>query len=197
MKRHLTASAVSVGAGNENGAVASVADRAQTAVNENTRTKSASGEPSLALASVSGWTHTLILTGELNYRSAHTLEAEIERVCEEGVTGITLDLRGLTYIDSIGLAVIAFRCGLCKRSGYDFALIPGSAFVRRAFERAGVTDFLAPQEDALAPPRRVRASAAPRLRRLRLRGTRKQPQEEQEDVQHVQEDPGGERDCFV
>jgi len=32
---------------------------------------------------------------------------ELERLCEEGLTGITLDLRELTYIVSTGVAVIA------------------------------------------------------------------------------------------
>lgn len=153
MKRHLTASAVSIGTRNESGAVASVANRTHTAFNKNARTQPASSEPSLALASVRVWTHTLILTGELNHRSAHALEAEIERLCEDGVTGITLDLRELTYIDSVGVAAIAFRCGLCKRRGYDFALIPGSRFIHRAFERAGVTDLLPFHEDDLAARR--------------------------------------------
>jgi anti-anti-sigma factor len=142
MKRHLTASAVSVGARSEGDAVGSVATRPHAAVSTNTRSQPASSEANLVLASVDVQTHTLILTGELDHRSAHALEAEIERLCEEGVTGITLDLRELTYIDPIGVAVIAFRCGLCKRRGYDFALIPGSRFVHRAFEQAGVTDLL-------------------------------------------------------
>ena len=154
MKRHLTASAVSVDTGNEEGATGSVATQTHAAVNKNTRTQPASSEPSLVLASVSVWTHTLILTGELDHRSAYALEAEIERLCEDGVTGITLDLRELTYIDSIGVAVIAFRCGLCERRGYDFALIPGSPFIHRAFEQAGVTDLLPFQEDDVAAPRR-------------------------------------------
>jgi anti-anti-sigma factor len=105
------------------------------------------------LASVSARTHTLILTGELDGRSALVLEAEIERLCEEGVTGITLDLRELTCIDAIGLAVIAFRCGLCQRRGYDFALIPGSPRVQRAFERAGVAELLPFQREDVAAPR--------------------------------------------
>ena len=142
MKRHLTASAVSVGAPREGDAVGSVAARSHTAFSNNTTTQPASSEASLVLASVDVQTHTLILTGQLDHRSAPALEAEIERLCEGGVTGITLDLRELTYIDAIGVAVIAFRCGLCKRRGYDFALIPGSRFVHRAFEQAGVTDLL-------------------------------------------------------
>ena len=144
MKRHLTASAVSVGARSEGDVAGSVAIRPQphAAVSTNSRSQPASSEANLVLASVSVQAHTLILTGELDHRSAHALEAEIERLCEEGVTGITLDLSELSYIDSIGVAVIAFRCGLCKRRGYDFALIPGSRFVHRAFEQAGVSDLL-------------------------------------------------------
>jgi anti-anti-sigma factor len=142
MGRQLAVSAV--GTRKEGGAEASVADRS--------RAQAASSEPSLALANANVWTHTLILTGELNSRSAHALEAEIEHLCEEGVTGITLDLRGLTHIDWTGVAVIAFRCNLCKRRGHDFALIPGSPLIQRAFEQAGVGDALPFQNaDVTAP----------------------------------------------
>jgi len=94
----------------------------------------------VALASVPDRTHTLVVKGELHHRSAHALEAEIERLCEEGVTGITLDLRELAYIDSIGIAVIGFRSGLCKRRGYDFSVISGSRVIRRALDQAGVPE---------------------------------------------------------
>jgi anti-anti-sigma factor len=149
MKRHRATSAVSISTGNEDGAVASVANPTPTAVNQNAHTQSALAEPHLKLASVNIRTHTLVLTGELDHRSAHSLEAAIERLCEDGVTGITLDLRELTYIDPIGVAVIAFRSGLCKRRGYDFALIPGSQSIQKAFDRAGVSDLLPFQEDEL------------------------------------------------
>jgi anti-anti-sigma factor len=86
--------------------------------------------------------HTLVLMGELDRVSAHTLEAEIERLCETGTGGITLDLRKLTYIDATGVAVIAFRSRLCRRRGFEFALIRGSWPVQRAFELAGLIDVL-------------------------------------------------------
>jgi len=105
------------------------------------------GERGLVLTSVNTWNHTLILTGELNHRSAHALEVEIERLCEEGVTDITLDLRDLVAIDSVGVAVIAFRCGLCEKRGYGFRLIRGSRAVQRAFEQAGVIEILPFQDD--------------------------------------------------
>ncbi|HWX96083.1 MAG TPA: STAS domain-containing protein [Solirubrobacteraceae bacterium] len=117
----------------------------------------------MTLANAPVWTHTLILSGELNRRSVHTLEAEIEHVCEEGVTAITLDLRGLTYIDWTGVAVIAFRCNLCKRRGCDFALIPGPPVVQHAFEQAGVRDALPfENDDAGGTPIEAHQEQAPR-----------------------------------
>jgi anti-anti-sigma factor len=86
--------------------------------------------------------HTLILTGSLDRGSVRQLETEMERLCDDGVAGITLDLRELTYIDAIGVAVVAFRCGLCLRRGYDFALIRGPRNVQRAFEHAGLSELL-------------------------------------------------------
>ncbi|MFI4977780.1 MAG: STAS domain-containing protein [Solirubrobacterales bacterium] len=153
MKRHRLAIAASASTRNESGAAGSVANQTRTAFNKNKRAQPALSKASFAPASVSLRTHTLILTGDLDGGSAHALEAEIERLCDEGVTGITLDLRQLTYIDLTGVAVIAFRCGLCQKRGYDFALIPGSRFIHRVFERAGVTDLLPFQQDDLPAPR--------------------------------------------
>ncbi|MGH2902151.1 MAG: STAS domain-containing protein [Solirubrobacteraceae bacterium] len=102
--------------------------------------------------------HMLALTGELTLRSAHTLEVEIERLFEEGVTSITLDLRQLTYIDPIGVAVIVFRCRLCKRQGHAVRLISGPPLVQRAFVEAGVIDELPFQVDEVAAYRETRGS---------------------------------------
>lgn len=153
MKPHQMAMAASVGTPTGAGAVATVPNKAQAAFNEEIRSEPALSEPCLVPALPSAQPHTLILTGELDRGSAHALEAEIERLCEEGVSGITLDLRGLTYIDSIGVAVIAFRCRLCQRRGYDFALVRGSRSINRAFEQAGVLELLPFQEEAVAVPR--------------------------------------------
>jgi anti-anti-sigma factor len=151
MKRHQLAIAASTR--DEDDALGSVATQTRTAFNKNTRIQPASSEATFGPTAVSLRTHTLILTGALDGVSAHALEAEIERLCAEGVTGITLDLRELAYIDLTGVAVIAFRCGLCQKRGYDFALIPGSRFIHRVFERAGVTDLLPFQRDDVAAPR--------------------------------------------
>jgi anti-anti-sigma factor len=142
MKRHLTTSAVDIG-GSIVGTVPEALIEPRPSILESAREPTPETvERELVLTSVNTWNHTLILTGELTHRSAHALEVEIERLCEEGVTDITLDLRDLTGIDSVGVAVIAFRCGLCEKRGYGFRLIRGSHSVQRAFDKAGVTSLL-------------------------------------------------------
>jgi anti-anti-sigma factor len=154
MKRHQLAPAKSLSGQKEGSALAGGAAQTLTVLSNNRRRQPASSEGIPALASVRDWTHTLVLTGELDRASAHALEAEIERLCEEGVSGITLDLRQLTYIDSTGVAVIAFRSDLCKRRGYDFALIPGSPSIQRAFAQAGVSELLPFLADDVGPAQR-------------------------------------------
>jgi anti-anti-sigma factor len=152
-----TASIATVDAGD---APAGVANRSTRRFSKGARTRPAEDRAGVVLKSVSVWTHTLILTGELTRRSAHALELEMERLCEQGVTDITLDLSQLGYIDATGVAVIAFRSGLCERQGYGFALIPGSRVVHEAFEQAGVSEMLPFLEDEMARRRRVSGSAA-------------------------------------
>ena len=159
MERHLTTSTGSINTSSEGNTTGLVVMSADTACDGNTafdRTRRAwptRNQPHPLSESVSIWMHTLIPTGELTHRSAHTLEVEIERLFEEGVTSITLDLRQLTHIDPIGVAVIAFRCRLCKRQGRGILLIAGPKCVQRAFEEAGVIDRLPFQEDVLAARR--------------------------------------------
>ncbi|HXA53553.1 MAG TPA: STAS domain-containing protein [Solirubrobacteraceae bacterium] len=99
--------------------------------------------PHLTLASVPIWRHKLILTGSLDHRTVVELEDEIECLCEEGVTTITLDLRQLDAVDSVGAKAIACRGAACVRRGRDFAVVPGSPVVRRVLAEAGAESLLA------------------------------------------------------
>jgi anti-anti-sigma factor len=164
MEPDLTTSTASISAQPTGGLSVIRADRTSTTLDSHARTQPAQSELGPPVPTRDAWTHTLILTGELTHRSAHRLEVEIERLFGEGVTDITLDLRQLTHIDSIGVAVISFRCSLCRRQGYGFALIPGSRLVHRAFEQAGVIDLLPFQGDEVAA-RRLRASMPARRSR--------------------------------
>jgi anti-anti-sigma factor len=146
MKRHLTTSAVNIGGSSVATVPEALIEPRPSILEPTPEPVPEKAERELVLTSVNTWNHTLILTGELTHRSAQALEVEIERLCEEGVTDITLDLRDLVRIDPVGVAVIAFRCGLCEKRGYGFRLIRGSHAVQRAFEEAGVTSLL-PFED--------------------------------------------------
>jgi anti-anti-sigma factor len=52
-----------------------------------------------------GSRQTLAVSGELDLANAGTLEAELRRAAEDGEQ-IVLDLRGLEFIDSTGIAVL-------------------------------------------------------------------------------------------
>lgn len=81
--------------------------------------------------------HTLVLAGELDRVSAPVLETEIERLCEQGVVALTLDLRTLSEIDAVGVAVIVHRCGWCARRGCRMSVLAVDAGpVQSAFAKA-------------------------------------------------------------
>jgi anti-anti-sigma factor len=148
MKRHLTSSTTSQYARNQDDtAAAAVADRIRAGDDEIGLSEAADARLRLTLASAPVWRHRLILTGELDYRSAPELEEEIECLCQEGVTTLTLDLRQLDAIDSTGATAIAFRGTSCRRGGHDFAVIPGSRVIRRALAEAGAANLLTPDSN--------------------------------------------------
>jgi anti-anti-sigma factor len=149
MERHFIGMAVGVNSKNGD-ALSSDADQTQTAFDNRPDAPARLREVEFTPARVARRVHTVILAGSLDRGSVCELEAEIERLCDDGVAGITLDLRELTDIDATGVAVVAFRCRLCRRRGYDFTLIRGPRNVQRAFEHAGLSELL-PFADEPAP----------------------------------------------
>jgi anti-sigma B factor antagonist len=160
MKRHRTAAKLRLVAHNQRGAPKSVSDRTH-AVEETYARQRPALAPRLALAGASARVHTLILSGNLDRHSAPILEAEIEHLLDEGVGSVVLDLRQLTTVDATGVAVLAFRSQLCRRRGYELRLIPGSPLMQRTFEKAGVTDLVAPPDDHIAAARLAAAPSEP------------------------------------
>jgi anti-sigma B factor antagonist len=86
--------------------------------------------------------HTLILTGELDARSAPALEASIAERFAAGPGPIALDLGGLSFIDSSGLWTILAAMRWCERQGRGFSLLPGPEPVQQVFEVTGLIDVL-------------------------------------------------------
>jgi anti-anti-sigma factor len=142
MKRHPTLSTTSQHALEQDDTAEAVTDRTPAGDGQTSLSETAHARPQLTLTSAPVWGHKLILTGKLDHHSAPELEEEIECLCEEGVTTLTLDLRQLDAIDSTGVTAIARRGAVCKMRGHGFAVIPGSRVIRRALAEAGATDLL-------------------------------------------------------
>jgi anti-anti-sigma factor len=98
-------------------------------------------------ASVRDGRHTLQLSGELDLAVAARLEATILGFCGDGVSGITLDLSQLTFMDSSGLRAVLRAQELCAEHGHEFLVMPGSGQVQRLLELTGTDDVL-PLADA-------------------------------------------------
>lgn len=99
-----------------------------------------------------GGDHTLRLQGELDMAGVPSLEAAVRRICRDGTNSIALDLSGLGFIDSTGLAAIVHVSGLCAKYGYTFRIVPGPPAVHRLFEVTGLDAVLpfAGADDAVA-----------------------------------------------
>jgi anti-anti-sigma regulatory factor len=89
------------------------------------------------------WWHTVVLVGTLNWRTVPDLEDEIKCLCDEGVTGITLDLREVSLVDPTAVRFIASASVRERSRGRDFAVIPSPGPVRWALFDTGAVDLLA------------------------------------------------------
>jgi anti-anti-sigma factor len=142
MTHHLTLSTASQHGHSQSDEAEAVLDRTSAGDGEANLSVATRSRPHLRLAGKAVWRHRLILTGKLDCRSASELEEEIECLCEEGVTILTLDLRQLDGIDPAGAMVIAFCGAACRRRGRDFVVIPGSSVIHRVLTEVGAMDLL-------------------------------------------------------
>ena len=84
----------------------------------------------------------LRLSGELDMAGVPMLEAAVAQACSRGPRTVTLDLSGLRFIDSTGLAAILRANGECTHNGCSFRLLPGPRSVQRLFEVTGLDGVL-------------------------------------------------------
>lgn len=74
------------------------------------------------------------LTGELDLAGAAALEQELARVEAEAAQVVVLDLRGVEFMDSSGLRLIAVTSQRAHEEGRRIALVPGPEQVMRVFD---------------------------------------------------------------
>ena len=85
----------------------------------------------------------IALTGELDLSSAPALDEEIARLTTaEGVRRVIVDLRGLAFLDSSGLRVVAMAERRLDAAGRPLALVRGVETVQRVFEITRMDDRL-------------------------------------------------------
>lgn len=138
MKRHLTLCTTSDRGDDLKDAVAVVANGADPRAHVGARAR-------LTPVTRNRWMHTLILKGNLDDRSAAELEEEIECLCQEGVTNLTVDLGQLDGADPHAAQVIASRSAYWRRRGRHFLVLHGTDAIYRAFAEAGASDLLTPE----------------------------------------------------
>jgi ABC-type transporter Mla MlaB component len=150
MGSHLTLSTENQYALDQGDTGGAMRDRIPTGDRQTGPSEAVNAQAQDGLASEPVWRHKLILMGKLDDRSTPELEDEIECLCEEGVTTITLDLRRLAEIDSAGATAIARRGAVCRTRGQEFAVIPGARVIRCALADAGATNLLMPDPEGNA-----------------------------------------------
>jgi anti-sigma B factor antagonist len=72
--------------------------------------------------------------GELDMATVPQLEAGLREANERGFRRLVVDLRGLEFMDSTGLTMLTRWTLGARNDGYEFAVIPGDARIRRLFE---------------------------------------------------------------
>jgi anti-sigma B factor antagonist len=84
----------------------------------------------------------LTASGEVDSSSAPTLRARLEAVLDDGVGELTLDLHGVTFLDSAGLCVLAAAHRRAVRDGVRLSVLASSRAVIRPLQITGLFDLL-------------------------------------------------------
>ena len=91
----------------------------------------------------SGATATVATRGELDMVVAPGLQRVIDDLLDDGVRRLVLDLRGLEFIDSSGIAIACRLHARARRDGIEAIMVRGAPPIQRVFHVAGVEDRFA------------------------------------------------------
>jgi anti-sigma B factor antagonist len=84
----------------------------------------------------------LVLTGELDLASGETFLDRLQAVEAGRPELITLDLSGLRFLDSSGLALVVRAHTRARNEGRRLVIIPGPPQVQRVFDITGLNTVL-------------------------------------------------------
>src|SRR4051794_40559187 len=104
------------------------------------------GPPELSLGSTrDGDVCTVVLAGELDLYTSTRVNLEFEELftTEPAPASVNVDLAGVTFIDSVGLAILIRAQRRAEDVGGRLVVGPMSAVVAQVMEMSGLTDRLA------------------------------------------------------
>ena len=97
----------------------------------------------------------VVVAGELDLSTSAVIESQLEEIERDPPPLMTLDLRGLTFLDSTGLRVVLSADGRARKEGRRLEVIPGPPAVHRVFRIAlldrRITFVDPPAEDGSGP----------------------------------------------
>jgi stage II sporulation protein AA (anti-sigma F factor antagonist) len=85
---------------------------------------------------------TLALTGELDIVGGELLRARLDDLRRTYRGRLVIDLGGLTFLSSTGIAVLMHAHGYARTDGWRLQLRQGPPEVRRVFELCGLLEHL-------------------------------------------------------
>jgi anti-sigma B factor antagonist len=94
----------------------------------------------LTIEPLAGGAVRVALRGELDLEHAYTFDEELRRLEADRPSCVVLDLRGLTFIDSSGLARLLAARHRARRDKWRLLLIRGSKPVQRLMAITAVRD---------------------------------------------------------
>ena len=80
------------------------------------------------------------LEGELDSANAYVVDSQLRRAEERGPTVLIVDLRGLSFMDSTGLARLLAAHRRSRRGGWRLVLVRGCAAVQRVLAMSGLRE---------------------------------------------------------
>ena len=85
---------------------------------------------------------TFGLHGEFDLSCGETFQQALAGAIDDRVTELVVDLRGLSFIDSAGLAALLNLHTRAERDGFDFVVLCGDGHVMRVLELTGLDELL-------------------------------------------------------
>jgi anti-sigma B factor antagonist len=84
----------------------------------------------------------VVLHGEFDMTCEEPFCEELANTMEEETTALVLDLRALTFIDSVGLRMLVTLNVSTSEDGLDYTVICGEGYVRQVLRETGLDGVL-------------------------------------------------------